>query len=146
VRASLESVWRYVARPRELSRWNPKLTEVHRNSTDDVRTGESFHLRYQLGNRRVDMVAEVQNCHRPRELTLQLRRTHAARTYYVLEEYRLREVDGATEVTQAIDITRSGIPSWAQVLTWFMHRFGKPTGQPHLETLRELAESSRHVS
>lgn len=141
IRASCEEVWRWIADPDQIARWNPKLVAIDRGGGGPLRLGERFDAVYRMKGRDRETSCEVVEVREPDLLIIRNRpmpdRPAGA---YVDECYRLRPARQGTRLVQEIDFTHSGVPWFFQLLMWLIHSTGEAVGKRYLVTLKELVE------
>lgn len=139
--APAEIIWPFVADPIEMARWNPKLVAVDRSRDGPVTFGECYQIIYRMSSKETEMEAMVERVDRPFHLTIRQRSDDWDESRYALESYTLTESADRTRLTQHVDLSHAGVPLPIRLLIRLMTRFGRATGKPYLEKLKELAEA-----
>jgi uncharacterized protein YndB with AHSA1/START domain len=139
-----KTVWAFLENPANMLLWNPKVKHVSPSSfSGPTQQGYRYAITYQMheASPATEFLAEFvrfEPCSR-----LVIRHTGGLSSHdRVIEEiYELSERDSGTFLIQTIHITNSGINIFLRILIWVIQRWGKPTGKPCLETLRDIIES-----
>ncbi|MBX3413451.1 MAG: SRPBCC family protein [Pirellulales bacterium] len=142
IAARPDQVWPYVADPELMAGWNPKIVGVDREARGLLTIGERFWITYRMTRQSERFRVTVVELAVPSRLVLRHEGDPARPDRFVLEEYRLDEVQGGTtRVKQQLHLRNAGLPLWLRPLLWLLHTFGRPTDKRYLEELRDLVES-----
>ena len=136
------TVWAFLENPVNMLFWNPKVKHVSPSSFSGPQQGYRYAITYQMHERAKASEFRAEFVHFEPFSKLVIRHTGALSPHdRVIEEiYELSERDGGTFLTQTIHIENSGINIFLRLLIWIIQRWGKPTGKPYLETLRDIIE------
>jgi len=136
------TVWAFLENPSNMQRWNPKVKHVSPSSFSGPQQGYRYAITYQMHERAKASEFLAEFVHFEPFSKLVIRHTGGLSPHdRVIEEmYELSERDGGTFLTQSIHIENSGINIFLRFLIWIIQRWGKPTGKPYLETLRDIIE------
>lgn len=141
IRAPLEQVWRVVADPALLPRWNGKIVRVMPDAIREAGPGYRFRVTHRFGRRVETRRVEIDGWQPPSYLRMTSSGGGLPPGAYATETWSLDSREGATHVEQAIDLSNAAIPIAARVLMVLLHRIGKPAGgDRYLDVLRELIE------
>lgn len=140
IEASPERVWSWVADPALWARWNPKLKRLNRSRTGAVAAGEVFEADFALSHNATTGQVEVNVCEPFQRLVLRHWVDVRGRVRSLGVEFALTVEGANTLLVQTTDFSDAGLPWPVRMLVGFIHRFGRPVGPSHLETLKQLAE------
>jgi uncharacterized protein YndB with AHSA1/START domain len=138
-----KAVWAFLENPANMLLWNPKVKQVSPSSFSGTpQEGYRYAITYQMRNSApaTEFLAEFVQYEPCSKLVI--RHTgHLSSHDRVIEEiYELSERDSGTFLLQTIHITNSGVNIFLRLLIRVIQRWGKPTGKPYLETLRDFIE------
>ena len=136
------AVWAFLENPANMLRWNPKVKHVSPSSFSGPQQGYRYAITYQMHERAraSEFQAEFVHFEPFSKLVIRHTGTQSPHDRVIEEIYELSERDGGTFLTQTIHIENSGINIFLRLLIWIIQRWGKPTGKPYLETLRDIIE------
>lgn len=126
--------------PANWSRWNPKFISMRRSRSGVVVPGEQFSMVSRLKRRDSPSEIMVREVMPLRRVVLRQLFTHKNRSRHVEVNMELTAGKDGIQVTQTLNHEHAGIPFFFELLLWFIHRFGKPTGTAPLARLKMLAE------
>lgn len=141
IRASAAEVWQMVGDPLTASQWNPRVTGVSRASMSGPGDGARYRVTVRFGGRESTADLEIVE-YEPlaRMVTVltggRLQPGRSVTEIWTLEQRRSREIT----LRQSVDLSRSGIPLVWRIVTWLLHKIGRPVATPHLEILGQLVE------
>jgi len=137
-----KTVWAFLENPLNMLLWNPKVKHVSPSSFSGPRQGYRYAITYQMHERAKasEFLAEFVYFEPFSKLVIRHTGTIAPHDRVIEEIYELSERDGGTFLTQSIHIDNPGINIFLRFLIWIIQRWGKPTGKPYLETLRDIIE------
>jgi len=141
ISAPASSVWPFIADPVLESAWNPKIVAVDRDRTGPVELAERFGMAFVMSGKESRCEAEVIECHPPNRLLYRYRMANESRPGSVEISYDMSQTPTGTKLIQTIDMSGMRIPILLRALIALLTRFGRPTGMPYLEMLRENVES-----
>jgi carbon monoxide dehydrogenase subunit G len=136
-----EEVWKFVEDPTMLQAWNPNVQWVDLGTWGKPARGFRYRAAYALGGKMSQVDAEIEEFRPPVRMVVRITGGKLPPTAFVREVYDLVPIPGGTRLIQTIEWGRAGIPLWFRMITWFMSRFGHPTGKRFLTTFKELVES-----
>lgn len=133
-----DMVWRYVASPEEIKRWNPNLEQV-KPWNDERGFGARYEVTYRLGPNNRQLTAMVTRHTAPTVIEYQL--TDQAKSQgYILERYELEGTGTETTVRQTIDLGQLRLGLGARVALFFITKFIKPESAASLRRLASVIE------
>jgi uncharacterized protein YndB with AHSA1/START domain len=142
INAPAATVWSYLVHPENQPLWNPKVKRVAPASFSPPGPGFRYAITYQMHERAraTEFLAEFVRFEPQAKLVIRHTGGLGPRNQIIEEIYDLSERDGGTFLVQTVDIRNSGINIFFRLLIWFIQRWGKPTGERYLETLRNIIE------
>jgi uncharacterized protein YndB with AHSA1/START domain len=138
-----KTVWAFLEDPANMLLWNPKVKNVTPSSFSNPQQGYRYAITYQMHEnaRASQFLAEFVQFEPYSKLVIRLTGGLSPHDRVIEEIYELSQHNGGTFLTQSIHIANSGINIFLRLLIWIIQRWGKPTGKPYLETLRDIIEN-----
>ncbi|MFZ2300942.1 MAG: SRPBCC family protein [Gallionella sp.] len=140
-----ETVWDFLKKPENMLLWNPKVKHVSPSCFSDIQQGYRYAITYQMSESAMASKFQAEFSHFEPFSKLVIRHTgglSAPQDRIIEETYELLARNGGTFLTQTICIRNSGINIFLRLLIWIIQKWGKPTGEPYLGTLRDIIENS----
>lgn len=141
INASPERVWEILADPSLMELWNPKCVRCEAND-DRARVGLRFQATFRLRGPEHPMACEVTNCTPPELITFRYVGDALRAGGYVEETFRLQPAGEGTDISHAVDLSRSGLPWMVRVLAKLLSVIGRQQSKSSLDCIRELAEEA----
>jgi hypothetical protein len=141
IRASAQQIWPHISDPVLMAEWNPKISNIKRNSNGPVHLGESFSMTFTMSSKPRESTVDVIECQEPYHLVLRHKHIDML-LHYMDVSFQLTGIDEHSRLIQIMDFSHSGIPLIFQILIWITHKIGKPTGKPYLQILKEKIENA----
>ena len=140
-----ENVWMFVADPEMMMAWNPKVVNVTKLNSGEVQTGDSYKITYRMGSKDTTMQATVIQADKPQHLHIRMvNQMPDDKQACVDEFYHLTAKGKQTLLEQRIDADLK-INFFLRLLISLIMKFGKPTGERYLQTLKKLVEDAVHT-
>jgi hypothetical protein len=136
-----EKIWDLIANPVSMKSWNPRLRAVIPVTPGKPKDGSQFRIRYELGGRESNYLAEIMEFREHARLVLHLTGGDLSRKGYIQEIYELSGKDSGTLLRQRIVIDRKGLNILSGLFLRFANRVGKHSGKKYLSRLGRLAET-----
>jgi len=143
INSSPQAVWDFLKKPENMLLWNPKVKHVSPSCFSDIQQGYRYAITYQMRESAMASKFQAEFVHFEPFSKLVIRHTgglSAPQDRVIEETYELLERDGGTFLTQTICVTNSGINIFLRLLIRVIQKWGKPTGKPYLEVLRDIIE------
>jgi hypothetical protein len=138
------TVWAFLENPANMLLWNPKVKNVTPSSFSSPGQGYRYAITYQMHetSRASEFLAEFVQFEPFSKLVIRHTGGLSPHDRVIEEIYELSQRNGGTFLTQSIHTENSGINVFLRLLIWLIQRWGKPTGKPYLETLRDIIEKN----
>ncbi|MGB0371930.1 MAG: SRPBCC family protein [Opitutales bacterium] len=137
IKATPEMVWEIIHDPGNMPAWNHKC--VFSESPPEIKEGAVFQVSYQMSREKTDMRGEIVQ-YKPNAL---IRFRYSGEVNgKPSEAEEILEIEpigtNAVLVSNTVDISKSGLPRWVQVLAWLLSRFGRKAGDGPLDHIEGL--------
>lgn len=144
IKAPPESVWNFLVNPENFPLWNPKVKAVELVSTMGPQRGFRYNIRFQMRERSqpADFQAVFEEFEPFSRLVIRQTEGCSPEKRVIRESYLLAKDEMGTLLTQTIDLSESRINIIFRAIIWLIQRWGRPTGTPYLEVLRDLVEKA----
>lgn len=141
VDASPDAVWRWLADPASMTRWNPKCVRCDVGAPG-IHTGLRYKAAFRMSGPERETDCEVIACEPNKLLVTRFLMEQPKPGGYVDETFRLEARKDGTRIIHEVDFARSGLPLWLRVLMKFMDMVGRKTGESSLDGIRHLVEQT----
>jgi ligand-binding SRPBCC domain-containing protein len=144
INAPADAVWMFVADPKMMMAWNPKVVKVSKINSGELQTGDSYTITYRMNSRDSAMRASVIRADKPRHLHIRMVNQLPGDPQGTVDEvYDLTGKGDQTVLEQNINADIK-INFFLNLLIKFILRFGRPSGERYLQTLKNLVEDEVH--
>ena len=139
ISAAPDTIWQIIHDPGNMPAWNHKC--VTSETPAEIAAGATFQAAFQMrpGAERGDMLGEIIAI-KTHEL-IHFRFTGDLHGCVSVTDEILNLVpqkDGDTLIEHVVDISRSGIPKWVQVIACLLNKFGRKAGEGPLDHIEDL--------
>lgn len=139
IQATPEMVWEIVHDPGNMPAWNHKC--VTSETPAEIKAGAQFQCAFQMrpGAERGDMLGEVVAFQANQLIHFRFTGEMRGREMIAEEILELkRQSNGSLLIQHTVDLARSGLPKWVQVLAVFLNKFGRKAGEGSLDHIEDL--------
>lgn len=138
-----DRIWGFIADPVLMKLWNPRIKEVVPVTLGKPRANSQYRIRYRLGSRESNYLAEIMEYEEFSRLVLHLEGGNLPKKGFIQEIYELSSGSKGTLLIQNILIEHGGLSVSAGLKMRFNNRIGRSSAKKYLMKLRNMAEGGQ---
>jgi len=136
--ASASDLWAIIHDPDNLPAWNPKC--VTSDSLQNSKTNERFKVTFEMNGKRTEGYGEILEYREDQMIRFRYHYDHSEKPKTADETFELIPKGKKTKVKHTVDLSGTGLPTWATILILLISRFGRKAGTGPLDGIKCLLD------